>query len=281
VGIDAVDIGGGSLVQAHYEQTDSRLLYEGSWSNSTGADHSAGSYKFTSSVGSAVNIAFNGTSFDWYTVKGPIYGIARVSVDGGAPLTVDLYSTGLQYQSKVWSISGLPSTAHTVRIEWTGTKNASASNTYVGIDAADVVGGALTQATSPVTRFDQSAAGITFGAAWSPQPSADLYGGSYMFTGSAGATSTIKFQGKRFDWITAVGPMYGIATVSIDGAAPVQVDLYATALAYKQKAWSVTTLTDTAHTAVITVTGTKNSSASNVYVGVDAVDLALGKALIP
>jgi hypothetical protein len=53
---------------------------------------------------------------------------------------IDLYSPTSVFKSSVWNTGTLASGTHTVRIEGTGTKNASATNTYVGIDAFDVVG---------------------------------------------------------------------------------------------------------------------------------------------
>ena len=69
-----------------------------------------------------------------------VYGIAKVTVDGGTPVMVDLYSASTMYQQKVWNTGFLTDGTHTVVIEWTGTKNAKATKTNIGIDAVQVVG---------------------------------------------------------------------------------------------------------------------------------------------
>jgi hypothetical protein len=39
----------------------------------------------------------------------------------------------------VWSAT-LPAGVHTVKIEWTGTKNSASTGTYINTDAFDVIG---------------------------------------------------------------------------------------------------------------------------------------------
>jgi hypothetical protein len=38
------------------------------------------------------------------------------------------------------SVGGLSEGAHSVTVEWTGTKNAASTSTGIGLDAVDVVG---------------------------------------------------------------------------------------------------------------------------------------------
>ena len=87
-----------------------------------------------------MSVAFTGTAIDWIGYKGLYYGIARVSVDGGTPVLVDLYSPSWQFNTKLWGISGLPNSAHTLRIEWTGTKNSAALSNLIDADAFDIAG---------------------------------------------------------------------------------------------------------------------------------------------
>ena len=46
-----------------------------------------------------------------------------MTLDGGPGVPVDFYSPTVQYQQPVYSTGSLTSGAHTVTIEWTGTKN--------------------------------------------------------------------------------------------------------------------------------------------------------------
>jgi hypothetical protein len=122
------------------EQTDSRIAYSGAWTTLARPFHSAGSYAFTNGAGSAT-VKFTGTAIRWITNTDGQYGIASVSLDGGAPVDVDVYSgiTNVAQQG-VWSARGLSDGEHTVTISWTGRKNAKSTNTYIGVDAIELVG---------------------------------------------------------------------------------------------------------------------------------------------
>ncbi len=70
-----------------------------------------------------------------------------MTLDGSAPVVVDLYNSGTLSQQRVWNSGTLVSGNHTIKIEWTGTKNASATATAIGVDAIEVLG-SLTQAAA-------------------------------------------------------------------------------------------------------------------------------------
>jgi len=53
---------------------------------------------------------------------------------------VDLYSATTLHDQKVWETGTVAPGTHTVKIEWTGTKNAAASGTNINLDAVDVTG---------------------------------------------------------------------------------------------------------------------------------------------
>jgi hypothetical protein len=130
-----------------YEQTDARLIYAGAWATFLNNSYSARSIKQTSASGSTVTINFTGTCLTWITSKSSSNGWAWVTLDGGTPITVDLYSATQLYQQAVWTTGTLPNGNHKVVIAYTGQKNPSASLTYVNIDAVDVTG-ALTSSGS-------------------------------------------------------------------------------------------------------------------------------------
>jgi hypothetical protein len=89
---------------------------------------------------STVMVKFTGTYLAWIAKKSPVYGKAKVTVDGGTPVTVDLYSAGTLWQNKVWDTGTLSAGPHTVKIEWTGTKTAAATDTNISVDAFEVIG---------------------------------------------------------------------------------------------------------------------------------------------
>jgi beta-N-acetylhexosaminidase len=140
VNVDAFGVDGTLVRPSHLEQTDTRLSYTGSWTTPTSTSASGGSFAFANSQKSSVTIKFSGTYLSWTAKKSPVYGRANVSLDGGTPTTVDLYSATTVWQRQVWHTPWLTSGSHSVTISWTGTKSSSATNTYINTDSFDVVG---------------------------------------------------------------------------------------------------------------------------------------------
>ena len=129
------------LSLTRYEETNARLVYAGTWTNLASAPYSGGSIKYTSRTGSTVTINFTGTSLALIAKTGNSYGKAQVTLDGVvSPTLIDLYTAAMLNQQQVWSTGPLTSGPHTVKIAYTGQKNAASSFTYVDIDAVDVVG---------------------------------------------------------------------------------------------------------------------------------------------
>jgi hypothetical protein len=123
-----------------YQQADASLVYRGVWTVSSGASASGGSFRFADSAEASLTITLKGTYLAWIAKKSPLYGRAKVTVDGGKPVTVDLYSARTLWQKKVWDTGRLAAGTHTVRIQWTGKKNPAADDTNIGVDAFEVRG---------------------------------------------------------------------------------------------------------------------------------------------
>jgi hypothetical protein len=128
-----------------HEQSDSRIGYTGTWTvfNTTGA--SGGSYRYAAAPATAT-IWFDGTRLDWIATKGLTMGRATVSLDGAAPVLVDLYNSAVLRQQKVWSSDTVAPGLHKLVITWTGKPSVAGGGTRVNIDALDVMG-KLIQAT--------------------------------------------------------------------------------------------------------------------------------------
>lgn len=133
-------LGAPPSTSARYQETNANLEYQGSWTGTSRPEFSGGTQKQTNSAGGAVNIAFKGTAITWLATKGPGMGKARVVLDYGAPILVDLYAGSTLYQQKVWTRTGLANGLHNLRIEWTGQKNSSSSGSTISLDALDVTG---------------------------------------------------------------------------------------------------------------------------------------------
>ncbi|TLM99352.1 MAG: hypothetical protein FDZ75_00260, partial [Actinobacteria bacterium] len=124
------------------EQTSDRVSYIGSWGTYTDSLMTSSTAAYTFRAGSGINFTFDGTRFEWIGNKGTSYGKATVTVDGGTPVTLDLYSSGFKYRQVLFSTGDIASGRHNVHIEVEGSKNASSTSTYVYTDAFDVVGDA-------------------------------------------------------------------------------------------------------------------------------------------
>ena len=73
----------------------------------------------------------------WIATKGTTLGKAFVSLDGGAPISVNLAASAVAYQQRVWNTGTLSSGTHTVKI-WRDP--ASLTGKYISVDALVVEG---------------------------------------------------------------------------------------------------------------------------------------------
>jgi hypothetical protein len=144
VNIDAVDVTG-TLVTAPkpltFQQGSALLAYVGPWTVTRTTSASGGSYRFSGSPGASFTAQFRGAYLALLAKTGPGYGQARVTLDDAEPVLVDLYSRSTLYRQKVWNTGLLDPGIHTLKVEWTGLKNAAATSTDVNIDALQILGG--------------------------------------------------------------------------------------------------------------------------------------------
>jgi peptidoglycan hydrolase-like protein with peptidoglycan-binding domain len=140
VSVDAFDLQG-TLDQAYaatrFEQTDSRLIFSGTWASTSASAASNGSYKSTDSAASSLIVTFSGVQLDWIATKGPTMGKVDVSVDGGPATTIDLYNATTSYQQKVWSTGALANGTHLVEL---CLNEDTPAGSYLSVDAFDIQG---------------------------------------------------------------------------------------------------------------------------------------------
>lgn len=251
-----------------YEQSDLRFSFKGAWLTFSAAPLSGGSHAFTNTPGASVTLTFVGTRLDLIAMTGPKFGRAQVSVDGGAATTVDFYSPGTLLEQAVFSTGALEDGLHSVTITCAGTKGASASDTYVSVDAVRVTG---TLTGGPVEQSDYR---IARRGSWITYSAPGLSGGSHMFSNALGNEYAVSFIGTRLDLIAMTGPKFGVAEVSVDGGAPVDVDLYSADTATRQLVFSTGDLASGGHVVRVKVSGRKNASATDAYVGLDVALVA-------
>jgi hypothetical protein len=174
VNIDALDVAG-NLTQASLaliEQTDTKIAYRGAWDVSSSSGASGGTFNSTSAQGSSATVFFTGTAVRYVATTGPSFGRATLTLDGGSPVYVDLYSSSLRYKRIMWSAFDLNAGNHVLTVSWTGQKNARAKAATVNLDAVMVAAiptsspsaGAATTTTSqpsPTTTTTSTTAGST------------------------------------------------------------------------------------------------------------------------
>lgn len=240
-------------------QDTSLALTWGTWSGVAASAASGGTYRVSHTAGASSTLDFSGTSVSWLAQKGPDRGLARVTVDGVSKGIVDQYAATAGTAS--FPFRRLSNGAHRLTITVLGAKRPAATAANVTVDGF-LVGTSTTpvQETSSKVAFDSWTLTTTSG------PSA----GSYRGSGATGATATFTFTGTRVDWITADGPDFGRAAVSIDGGPAVTVDLYRRTAAWQVVGRSVTGLAPGTHTITVRALGTRNRSSHGTRIAVDA-----------
>jgi hypothetical protein len=108
----------------------------GTWSSVADRDASHLTYIVSNTPGDYVEYKFKGTGLWLRVYLSADAGKAKISIDDGTPITIDLYSSTTRLHTPfVHSNLSPPPNQHTVKIEVDTTKNASSSDYKVGIDA--------------------------------------------------------------------------------------------------------------------------------------------------
>jgi hypothetical protein len=108
------------------------------WQTINHASASGGRYARSDLGGMSVSMQFRGTGVDWITVLGRGEGKAYVYVDNVLKLVADNYSATTRFQYRR-SIRGLSDGLHTIKIVVLGTRNASATASWISVDRFDVI----------------------------------------------------------------------------------------------------------------------------------------------
>ncbi len=154
-------------IEWRYEQSDALLTQFGTWGTTGSYYASGGSYLATGQPNGAVVASFSGTSCKVLATKGSGMGLMELTLDGEAPVTVDLYNPTTLHKQVVHTWAGLsPTGAHTVRVRCLGTPSLGRTGTAVTLDALDITGW-LTPAPT-ATRVEQDDAHFHWAGAWAP-----------------------------------------------------------------------------------------------------------------
>ncbi|NQX67245.1 discoidin domain-containing protein [Paenibacillus alba] len=129
-----------------------QFVYNSGWGY---ASSESGAYNrdnhYSNMADTYVLLRFTGTKVQLYGAKNNNQGIAAISIDDGPEALVDTYAPSRSDQQLLFESKSLMNQEHVLRIRVTGQKNASANNTFVSIDRADIQ-----------SRVEKSAAGNYF-----------------------------------------------------------------------------------------------------------------------
>ncbi|MFD0693620.1 glycoside hydrolase [Paenibacillus sp. GCM10027628] len=161
-----------------------------------------------------------------------------------------------------------------VNQSFTGIAKANSVTTYV-------VGGAnYNPAVSATINDNMTGPGlnqVNYTGTWSYfNTQAGAYMNDNHWSGNAGDTYTVAFNGSQALIYAAKDSNEGIAAVSIDNGPETEVDLYAASRSDNQFVYSTPTLPSSAHTLKVRVTGRKNPASSFTYVPADRIDIVAG-----
>jgi hypothetical protein len=269
ISLDALDVKGTLTPPVRFEQDNALLAYRGStWATATSSVYSGNSMRLTSGAGSGFTLYFTGTRVDWIATVGPGYGNALVTLDGVTTQTVSLYAATHSYQKVVYSKSGLTDGPHTLRVDRLSTPG-DGGGTAINLDALDVRG----ELTPPVTRFEQDNPDLRYlGSGWSTATASVYSGNSMRLTSVSGTGFSAYFTGTGIDWIASVGPGYGNARVTIDGAATQTVSLYSATYGYQRSVFSVSGLGAGGHVLKVDRLSTPGTGGGTA-ISIDALDV--------
>ncbi len=104
------------------------------WSGMSAPWATNGNLRLSTGPGNKVTFTTSGSSFTWTTVRCPMCGQAKITVDGADVATIDLYSAAWQVQQSE-EITGLMAGSHTVTITILSTKNPNSTGTLVIMDS--------------------------------------------------------------------------------------------------------------------------------------------------
>ncbi|MGL5245299.1 MAG: discoidin domain-containing protein, partial [Sarcina sp.] len=245
----------------NYEQTTIDNSYGGD-------DH------WTAQVGATVTVNFVSTKFYLVATKDPGHGIMTISIDGGAEVDIDLYASERAGKKIVFESSILSNTQHKIVIKCSGRKNTSATGIAAFVD------GIFVEIPTTLSFINDNAIGtelnqFNFSSGWNYEQTTidNSYGGDNHWTTQGGATAIINFISTKFYLVATKDPGHGIMTVSIDGGAEVDIDLYANKRLTKQVVFESLTLSNAQHKIVIKCSGRKNSSANGMAGFIDGIFL--------
>lgn len=227
-----------------YDDTDTKLIYTGTWTAPTGVAEYNGTRHQTNVGGSKVSFTFYGTRVHIYYSGYPGYrGKVNIRIDGNLVGVLDQYA--LFYQLGIpWSSNYLTRGQHTIEMEY---QTGQAADTYGIIDYIKVENDDPPEPVS-AGKFDDFDKNITYLGSWAPYPlSTGDYKTTRHQTANEGAQVRFSFIGTKISLIYSGYPNRGLVDIYIDGSKVTTLNQY-TASLVQGKVWSSSTLARGEHT---------------------------------
>ncbi|MGG1516116.1 alpha-L-fucosidase [Paenibacillus oryzisoli] len=122
---------------------------------------------------------------------------------------------------------------------------------------------------------------ITYTGNWADQSNSNYFKSTDRNSGETGASAEYTFTGTGIRLITKKNSNLGIFDIYIDGTKVETYDSYAASADFDVTAYETTSLTNTAHTIKMVVTGTKNPSSSGYNVNLDLFEYSVNPPAQP
>ena len=180
------------------------------WGTRPDARARGGSYLWERRVGASITFAFSGPSVTLWTVAGPTFGRAKVTIDGRYRTTIDRHRRSFALVARTFTGSGQG--AHQLQVSILAPDPGHPAAIATGVDAIVDRNGAR---STPLS------------ARWAPRSAPSAAGGRFVVSGVAGARAWFRFRGSAVTITTATGPAYGRAEIWVDGTLRRRLDLSA------------------------------------------------------
>jgi len=117
------------------QEAAASITYSSGWIGNSNSDFSGEAVRFAATAGETATYTFTGSSVAWATTIGTGRGIAEVSLDGGTPVSIDLFAATQTTRQLVFARNGLADQEHTLTVRVTGDKNSASTGRRIDIDA--------------------------------------------------------------------------------------------------------------------------------------------------
>ena len=133
---------------------------------------------------------------------------------------------------------------------------------------------AMNTLTKPIAvRYHQTDRRLAYSGTWTTGRNPAASGGSLAIANSAGSSVRISFVGTAVTCIAKRGPIYGKASIAVDGVDRGTVDLYSESGEWYKAIWATDSLKMGRHTVKISWTGLKSEASSGAYINVEAFEV--------